>query len=130
MRGEGTVLDASALLAYIQREVGYELVDEAIRAGTTVSTVNLAEVYGHLEARGVDAEGLVTRLKVAGLGVEPFHESDAIATGGLLGSTRALGLSLADRACVALAQRLDRPILTADRSWRADAVGVEIQMIR
>lgn len=130
MNSDGPVLDASAVLAYFRREIGHEAVREALLIGATISAVNLAEVHGRVALAGVDPDAAVARIKVSGLAVEPFLEVDAAATGGLLASTRALGLSLADRACIALAQRLDRPVLTADRSWRSAAVGVDIQMIR
>jgi PIN domain nuclease of toxin-antitoxin system len=44
--------------------------------------------------------------------------------------TRPLGLSLGDRACLALAQQLRRPALTAERSWARLDVGVEVRLIR
>ncbi len=130
MSSDGPVLDASAVLAYFRRETGHEAVRDALLTGATMSTVNLAEVHGRVALTGVDPDAALARLKVSGLAVEPFLEVDAAATGGLLASTRALGLSLADRACIALAQRLDRPVLTADRGWRSASVGVEIQLIR
>ena len=76
------------------------------------------------------AEALIARMKAMGLEVEPFDEVDASAAGALRPSTRALGLSLADRACLALGLRLGLPVLAADKALAAADVGVEVVLIR
>ena len=70
--GPRKLLDASALLAYLQRELGFEAVREALREGAAISAVNLAEVAGKLKARGKDPERIVRRLLAMGLEVLPF----------------------------------------------------------
>jgi ribonuclease VapC len=62
--------------------------------------------------------------------VEPFTAADAIDAGRLRPLTRDVGLSLGDRACLALARRLDAPALTADTDWQGVAHGVELRPIR
>ena len=124
------VLDASAVLAYLEREPGLAAVRNALASGSVISSVNLAEVYGRISVKGRDAAAIVGRLKAIGLGVEPFVEGDAAVTGSLLAATREFGLSLADRACLALARRLGSRVLTADRAWSNVDAGVEVEVLR
>jgi ribonuclease VapC len=129
------VLDASALLAYLSDEQGADAVTDAIAAGATISAVNLAEVVSRSADRGVDPAALSVQLRESGLlggaiTVEVFTTVDAIETGRLRPLSRAAGLSLGDRACLALARRLDAPALTADAAWADVDHGVELQPIR
>jgi PIN domain nuclease of toxin-antitoxin system len=129
------VLDASALLAYLRDEPGADDVADAIAAGAVVSTVNLAEIYGTVAFWGLEPEQLEAELTARGLlegaiAVEPFTPADAIDVGRLRPLTRTAGLSLADRACLALARRTGARVLTADTAWTNVAVGVEIRLIR
>jgi len=130
-----TVLDASALLAYLHGEAGAEVVTDTLGDGAIISTVNLAEVLSRATDSGADpaqrAQELTERgLLGAALTVEPFTETDAIEVARLRPLTRSAGLSLGDRACLALAKRLDDRALTADGSWDAVAHGVQVQQIR
>lgn len=124
-----TVLDATALLALLQEEPGAETVTEAIPQ-SSISAINLAEVVGKLVDAGMPEEAVRTAL--AGLGIEviPFDEDLAYRTGLLRPLTSPYGLSLGDRACLALGQRLGRPVLTADRVWASLKVGVKVRVIR
>jgi ribonuclease VapC len=129
------VLDASALLAHLRDEPGADVVAEAIASGAVISTVNLAEVFSRVADRGGDPAKLAAELTQSGLldgaiTVEPFTAADAIDTGRLRPLTRVAGLSLGDRACLALARRLDAPALTADTAWQGVAHGVELRPIR
>lgn len=131
----GAVLDASAVLAYLNREAGAEVVADMVEAGASVSAVNFAEVLSTASDRGVPTERLIARLTEAGLlegaiSVEPFTAEDAGTVGELRPATRAAGLSLGDRACLALARRLEAPAATADAAWAELDVGVEILLIR
>jgi ribonuclease VapC len=129
------VLDASALLAHLQDEPGADVVGDAIAGGAVISTVNLAEIFSRLADRGGDPAKLAADLTQSGLldgaiTVEPFTAADAIDAGRLRPLTRGAGLSLGDRACLALARRLDAPALTADTDWQRIAHGVELRTIR
>jgi ribonuclease VapC len=129
------VLDASALLAHLRDEPGADVVSEAIASGAVISTVNLAEVFSRVADRGEDPAKLAAELTHSGLldgaiTVEPFTAADAIDAGRLRPLTRDAGLSLGDRACLALARRLDAPALTADTDWQGVAHGVELRPIR
>lgn len=123
------VLDASALLAWLFEEQGSEVV-EAWLATAVLSTVNLAEVRQKLERRGVDAERTVRRLRLLGVRTEPFSDDDAARAADLWSAGRAIGLSLADRCCLAVAGRLDAPAVTADRSWSGIDLPIEVRVIR
>jgi len=131
------VLDASALLAYLQDEPGAQLVADAIALGVCISAVNLAEVLGQVTDRGVYPDSLAAELTTRGLlggaiTIEPFTMGDAIDVARLRPLTRVAGLSLGDRACLALARRLDTRAITADTAWiQVDAdAGVELTQIR
>jgi ribonuclease VapC len=129
------VLDASALLAYLRDEPGAELVAQAIAEGVVISTVNLAEVFSRSADRGADPVKIADTLTQSGLldgaiTVEPFTTADAIDAARLRPSTRDAGLSLGDRACLALARRLGTPALTVDTAWQGVAHDVELHTTR
>jgi ribonuclease VapC len=129
------VLDASALLAYLRDEAGAETVSETIAGGAAISTVNLAEVFSRSADREVDPAELDLRLRVSGLldgaiTVQPFTALDAIEVARLRPLTRDAGLSLGDRACLALARRLDAVALTADSAWVDAGHDVDLRPIR
>jgi ribonuclease VapC len=67
---------------------------------------------------------------VTGIEVVPFDADDARAAGELSLVTRDAGLSLGDRACLALARRLDVPAVTADRAWLNVDAGVDVVCVR
>ncbi len=121
------LLDASAVLAYLQREPGYARVRSALSQGASFSAVNLAQVYAKVVEHGISATEVGARLKALGLTVISFHEDDALASAAIYPDARALGLSLGDRVCLALARQLRMPVLTADQIWtRMPAVHVEL----
>jgi PIN domain nuclease of toxin-antitoxin system len=125
------VLDASALIAALLDEPGGALV-EAVLDSALIGTVNLAEVAAALARDGnpdEEVRGIIATLK---LSCVPPDEAMALDAGLLRSATDRAGLSLGDRFCLALARRLDAPVLTADRSWRkvADQVGVEVRTLR
>ncbi len=123
------VLDASALIALLWDEPGSEAV-EALVTRSVVSAVNWAEVLQRYRAHGVETAGKREQVEALGIRIEPFSDEDAEAVAELWKPTRRAGLSLADRACLALARRLDLAAYTADRDWRRVAVGVRVVLIR
>jgi len=122
-------LDASAFLAFLFREKGHERVG-AILDKSCLSAVNLAEVVGRFVQDGKDAFTVLERLVAAPLEIVPFGQSDAALAASLLPRTRTLGLSLGDRACLALAMARRIPALTADRTWLKLDLGVKIEVLR
>ena len=123
------VLDASALLAYLQDEPGGERVG-AIVGSAVMSTVNWAEVIGKARDEGVDTRGLQEDLASLGLAIEPFSAVQAEIAGQLKERTRRFGLSLGDRACLALGSDRGETVYTADRAWGSLHLGVEVETIR
>jgi PIN domain nuclease of toxin-antitoxin system len=123
------VLDASALLAFLQGEPGADLV-QLVLERSAISTANWSEVCQRAIARQVEIADL--REDVIGLGVElfPLGAADAEQAASLWPATHPSGLSLGDRACLALAQRLGVPALTADRSWLSLRLDLEVRFIR
>ena len=121
------VLDASALLALLHEEPGAEFVE---LEGAVISAVNWSEVLYKCLSRGVDIKGLRGDLEALGLSIEPFTPQDAELAAELWPQTRSLGLSLGDRACLALGLRSGLTVVTADRSWKNLRLGVKVQVIR
>jgi PIN domain nuclease of toxin-antitoxin system len=126
---EGVVLDASALLALLGRERGWERVRDALPSAA-ISTVNLAEVAGKLIERGVEASQVDSLLDL-GLERVPFDESMAFIAAQLKVPAGTRGLSLGDRCCLATAWCLERPALTADVAWSRLAIdGLDVRLVR
>ena len=123
------VLDSSALLAYLQREPGGDAVKEVL-ADSVMSTVNWAEVVGKARSVHVETVGLLDDLETLGLYIEPFSATQAEAAGGLIEQTRSLGLSLGDRACLALAIERGESVYTADRIWCRLNLDVAVETVR
>lgn len=134
------VVDASAVLAFLDEEEGADAAADALE-DAAISAVNLAEVIARLIEGGLPAEEVEGVLAPFPFTVVPFDGTDARAAGLLRAVTepvrRALPpprrtLSHGDHACLALAARLKLPAVTADRDWvhYAEAAGVEVHMIR
>ena len=123
------VMDASATLALVRSEPGADVVRFRIPR-SVVSTVNVAEVGTKLVDWGMSSAGLRRVILNLGFDVRPFDADQAVAAAALRAATRSHGLSLGDRACLALAQSAGLPVLTADRAWRGVGLGVEIEVIR
>lgn len=124
-----TVLDASALLAWLHDEPGAQAV-EPLLEGARISAVNWSEVMQKALQRDVDTTGLQEDLSALGVRIVPFSTAHAEDAALLWRATRPSGLSLADRACLALACALGTTVLTADRAWVALDIGVEVHAIR
>ncbi|MCT7978457.1 type II toxin-antitoxin system VapC family toxin [Laspinema olomoucense] len=113
------VLDASALLAYLQGEPGADDVADALLQKATISAINWAGTLSKLAERGQDPDTVTTQLREGGLLdkaliIYPADEELARDIANLRVSTRSFGLSLGDRACLALALKLQLPALTSD----------------
>lgn len=122
------VLDSSALLAFLLKDSGAETVEQVLPGGI-ISAINLAEVISKLCEMGAPAERAWEAVEETGVQVIATDAMQACEIGGLRPPTRHLGLSLGDRACLALARRLERTVYTADRAWTKLA-GFDITLIR
>ena len=124
------VLDASALLAWLHREPGLEIV-EASLGSSVICSVNWSEVLQKIIARGdQQPRDVGGDLEFLGLIVIPFTAGDAMTAANLWAVGRNVGLSLGDRACLSLAQRLELPVLTTDRVWETLSLGIDVRLIR
>jgi PIN domain nuclease of toxin-antitoxin system len=121
------ILDASALIAFLKREKGGDLVAEHLPT-SCISAVNLAEVVHVLSRGGVTSERAHAIFQHLMLPVEPFTEEQAFLSCSL--SHLEGKLSLGDRACLALGIHLRQRVITADQSWKSLDTGVEIILIR
>ncbi|WP_374627124.1 type II toxin-antitoxin system VapC family toxin [Devosia sp.] len=123
------VLDASALLAVMNSEPGQAIVRPRLE-GALISSVNLAEVGTRLCDGGDDTAQTLREIAHYGIEVVPFDARLAAEVILLRPLTRHAGLSLGDRACLALAIREKATALTADRAWAELDVGCPIELIR
>lgn len=131
MTPAAVVLDASSLLAVLLAEPGAERVAPHVDAGeAAISTVNLAEVLGRFARDGKDAGLVEARLRASPLEIVPFTGAHALTAGRLIAVTRPAGLSLGDRACLALALERGAVALTADDAWVRVPHGVRVELIR
>jgi len=131
----GGVLDASALLAVVFEESGARRVETVLHTGALMSAVNWAETLSRMVERGVVVDDAVPALRaqVEALGtlrVVPFDEAQGREVARLRPLTRSLGLSLGDRACLALGRLHGLPVLTTDRDWRSLRLSIRIEVIR
>ncbi len=122
------ILDASAVLALLNEEPGYQMVEDYL-SESVISTVNLSEVIAVLTGIGMqdqEAQNIVSDLIKEKI---PFDEEQAYVAASLRKQTKSYGLSLGDRACLALAKIKKLPVLTADKAWRK-ITEVEVILIR
>ena len=124
-----TVFDSSAVLAIAFDEEGSEVAVRRLGDGI-LSAVNASEVVARIVDLGASGEEARASLLGFGLEIRPFDAALAVAAGLLRTATRGQGLSLGDRACMALAIREQAPVVTADRAWAALDLGVEVELIR
>ncbi len=124
------VMDASALLALVLSETGAEIVAEHL-TNSAVSAVNFSEVAAKLAEHGMPDEAIHATLLELDVEIHPFDAGQALAAGMLRRTTKAFGLSLGDRACLALAQELHAVAFTTDRIWaKLSLPGVQVRIIR
>ncbi len=123
------VLDASAIIAFLRQEPGAAIVGEYLTDGMA-SAVNIAEVGTRLSDLDMGDAQIRRSISVLGLEIKPFDLEAAYAVAMMRAKTRNKGLSLGDRACLALANQLGVPALTADRVWAELDIDVDIQLIR
>ncbi len=123
------VFDASVVLAHLNNERGAERATHFL-GDAIICAVNYSEVIAKLIERGASLSLIRPALSRYGLEIAPFDEDLAERAGALRAKTKALGLSLGDRACLALAERSRLPVLTADRMWKDLSLHIDVQILR
>jgi PIN domain nuclease of toxin-antitoxin system len=123
------VLDASALLAFLNEEPGAERVGELLDSAV-VSSVNMSEVITKLIDAQMPEGEIELVLTYLSCEVHPFEFDDAWYTARLRPLTKEKGLSLGDRACLGLARKLGVPAVTADKAWQRLKLDVPVEVIR
>lgn len=123
------VVDASAILALVNAEPGWERVRDALESAV-ISAVNLSEVVAKLAENGVPEGDIAVVLESLALDVVAFEGEDAVRAGLLRPATRGAGLSFGDRVCLALGQRRGVPVLTADQRWQELTLDIDVRQIR
>jgi ribonuclease VapC len=127
------VMDSSALLAVSKGEIGADAVMEILQMqDCVISSVNMAEVATRLLDMGLPAQELARGCEQFGIDVIDFNQEQALACAALRPLTKSAGLSLGDRACLALAQLRQGVAVTGDRAWQdvKNVVDVKILQIR
>ena len=124
------VLDASAILAVVNGEAGQEKLTPEVLAAALCSTVNLAEVQAKLVSRGWSPDDAWEDATSPIRAAVPFSEEHARVAGSLVVLTRSLGLSLGDRACLALGIAMKAPVYTAEKAWSKLKLGIPVHVIR
>lgn len=122
-------LDTSALLAMMQEAPGGSVVGAKLHY-SAISTINLAEVLDYSLTHDIRIDGMVDDLQALGLKVESFTPQDAATVAELAKVPHQPPLTLSDRACLALAQRLGVPALTADYAWSKLTLDINVQVLR
>jgi ribonuclease VapC len=129
MSDEIHVLDSSAILCVIFQEPGSDVVESTLNRAC-VSAVNISEVVAILQEQGMQestSDAILTSFKLA---VVNFDEKSARSAGLLRNATRSHGLSLGDRACLALAIQRNAIAVTTDRAWRDVNCGARVLLVR
>lgn len=126
------ILDAAAVVAFLNREAGHEAIADALAIGAGLCTANAAEVIAVLMRRGLTAEDATQALEDLPLTIIAVDQDLAVRAGVMEQPTRRHGLSLGDRLCLALAARERLPAMTTDRIWglAGPLVDVEVRLIR
>jgi PIN domain nuclease of toxin-antitoxin system len=125
------VLDSSAVLAYLHKETGWEHIESSLRNDECViCTVNHAEVVSKLAEKGLPEAAIRSTLDALNLQSVNFDSILSVTAGLLRPPTKSAGLSLGDRACLALARHRNVPALTTDKAWQNLAIGIAVTVIR
>lgn len=123
------VFDSSAVLAVIYGESGSDDVIDRMR-GALLSSVNLIEVHSKLLLNGVPQEAARQKILQLRCEISPLDEEQARIASEMVTKTRPHGLSLGDRACLALAIQRGATVYTADQAWEGIPLKLDLKMIR
>lgn len=122
-------MDSSAVLALLQNEAGSATVSPLIY-GALLSAVNLTEVHSKLIQNGLPPPLSWKRIVSLQCDVCFFTDEHARIAAELIQITKPLGLSLGDRACLALAIQRKATAYTTDAAWKNLSLGIQVEVIR
>ena len=124
------VFDASAMIMLFAKEPGFEKVKNHLKTAI-ISAVNLAEVYKYcIETQQLSETECRYLMHLSGVKIIDFSEEQSLISASIVEQTKSFGLSLGDRACIALAIFKKCPILTCDRAWEKVDLDLQILMAR
>lgn len=127
---ESAVFDSSAILAVLLNEPGRARVQTILEEGALISAVNLAEIHAKLFVHGVPADAAWAQILGLRCMTISFTEEHARIAAELIAVTKPYGLSLGDRACLALAIERKATVYTTDRAWDKLGLGIDVEVIR
>ena len=124
------VFDASAIIALFAQEKGYKLIQNHLK-DAIISSVNIAEVYKYcVDTRNLTGDEAKDVMKMLDIKIIDFNKEHALITANLVSKTKQYGLSLGDRACIALALHGNHSVITCDSIWQKIDVGVKFIIAR
>jgi PIN domain nuclease of toxin-antitoxin system len=124
------VFDASTLIALFAKETGYEFIKKQMK-DAIISSVNIAEVYKYcIETQNLSEDEAKKLVKLSDIKIIEFTSDQALISASLITKTKQYGLSLGDRACIALGISGEYDIITCDQIWQKLDVDVKIMMAR
>lgn len=124
------VFDSSAIIALFAKEKGYEFIKQHMK-NAIISSVNIAEVYKYcINVQNLTEDDTKSLIEMLDIKIIDFNNEQALITASLVSKTKQYGLSLGDRACIALAIIGNHSIITCDTIWQKVDVGIEFIMAR
>lgn len=123
------VIDASAILALINNEKGQNVVEKVLN-NAIVSSVNISEVITIANRNGINETEIIKLLKDIFPHIIDFNYEQACIAAALDKITKKYGLSLGDRACLALAKYKNCPVLTANKIWKKLDIAIDVRLVR
>ena len=124
------IFDASAVIALLAKEKGFEVIKKHLK-NAVISSVNASEVYKYcIDKKNLTLDECKSIMDISGIKVLDFNDNQALIAGDLYPKTKEFGLSLGDRACIALAVDKEYPVLTCDKIWEKTNLGINFIMVR
>jgi PIN domain nuclease of toxin-antitoxin system len=122
------VLDASAVLAHLNKEQGWERVpaylDDSVLAATTYVEIATKMIDAGATLEWAEQTILTYGVRIVDVSVQLAKRAAALPL------TRARGLSIGERICLATAEALRATAVTADRAWADLDTDIAVELIR
>ena len=124
------IFDASAVIALLAKEKGFEVIKRHLK-NAIISSVNISEVYKYcIEVQKLTKDEALLLITLSDIKIVDFNEEQALITAEIVIKTKKYGISLADRACIALAILKNTSIITCDKIWQKFDIGIEFIIAR